>query len=183
MIDIETLDTVPGAVIFEIGALEFDPHTGETFREFHESIRIEESLHYGLTQDAETLEWWAKQGGVPMPAIVFAASAVEVWDMLSFWIKKLEPEAVWAWGSHFDIPIMEAAWRVVKKNRKYPWAYWQVRDARTVWKIAMGERKHAKASHCALSDCRDQVADLHRAFRKLQPFRCMWKKIKQSFES
>lgn len=183
MIDIETLDTIPGAVIFEIGAIEFNPLTGETFRTFHESIRINESLNYGLTQDAETLEWWEKQGGIPLPAIVFAGSAVEVWDMLAFWIKNVNAQAVWAWGAHFDIPIMEAAWRVVKRDRNYPWKYWQVSDARTVWKLAMGEEKHAKASHCALSDCREQVNDLHRAMRRLQPWKCMWAAICESMKS
>ena len=77
MIDIETLDTIPGAVVFEIGVVEFDPLTGETYREFFESIRIEESIEYGLTTDAETMEWWQKQGGVPMPAIVTSPHASE----------------------------------------------------------------------------------------------------------
>lgn len=58
MLDIETLGTRPGSVVFEIGCVLFDEH--RIINGFEVIIDIENAKTWGLFEEPETLAWWEK---------------------------------------------------------------------------------------------------------------------------
>lgn len=61
MIDLETLGTAPGSAIVAIGAVAFDPASRELGAPATCRITAASCQHFGLTIDADTVEWWLKQ--------------------------------------------------------------------------------------------------------------------------
>ena len=165
MIDIETLGTEPGCIVWEIGAMEFDLRTRATGRTFWETINVDDAKARGLVEELATRLWWDQRGGIQQAPPL--CSTVEALDLLTHWIESVKPENIWAWGSHFDIPLIEAAYRTAKKSRAYPWKYHQVSDARTVWKLAFGDRRHGPRTHGALADVSAQIGDLCAAWERI----------------
>jgi len=167
MCDIETLGTAPGAVIFEIAAAEFDMETGEIFRFFAENVSIRDAQAQGLHIEMATVAWWNQRGGLPNSTNL--VGIVEALDMFAFWLKDVGPTTtLWGWGGNFDFTLLEAAFRICKKVQGYPWKYSQISDARTVWKLAFGDRLHAERSHTAIEDVGEQIVDLIAAIRELK---------------
>src|SRR4051812_25387336 len=60
MIDTETLDTKPTAVILSIGACRFNELDIDS-NGFYRAITIESNMDEGRTISASTLRWWMKQ--------------------------------------------------------------------------------------------------------------------------
>ncbi|EJJ8002063.1 3'-5' exoribonuclease, partial [Escherichia coli] len=58
MIDLETMGKNPDAPIISIGAIFFDPQTGEMGPEFSKTIDLETA---GGVIDRDTIKWWLKQ--------------------------------------------------------------------------------------------------------------------------
>lgn len=61
MLDLETLDTRPSAVIVSIGAVEFDTNGPNPLREFYRVLQLPPQLSRGRTECPETLAWWSRQ--------------------------------------------------------------------------------------------------------------------------
>lgn len=62
MLDIETIGNKPWSVIVSIGAVIFNPKTGDiSDSTFHKKINIESCMNLGLKMDASTVLWWLKQ--------------------------------------------------------------------------------------------------------------------------
>lgn len=61
MIDLETLSTNKNASIIEIGAVEFNKHTGETGKVFNALIKPSEWTKNDRHVDGDTIAWWFKQ--------------------------------------------------------------------------------------------------------------------------
>lgn len=70
MLDLETMGKKPGAPIVSMGAVFFDPITGETGGEFYRVICLESSMYFGAKPDAGTILWWLKQSSEARSAIV-----------------------------------------------------------------------------------------------------------------
>ncbi|WP_127471953.1 3'-5' exonuclease [Thiomicrorhabdus aquaedulcis] len=139
MIDIETLGTKPGSVIASIGAVFFNPATGETGAEFEVLISVEASKKLGLTTDAATVAWWDKQSKNAQQQLQGSLSPeLAMDDFLQFVISHCERDKVKAWGNgaSFDPVLIEAAFD--KCNQRYevsveaPFKYWNIRDVRTL---------------------------------------------------
>ena len=60
MIDIETLGKGHNAAVIAIGAVFFNPLTGETGEQFYQKIDPNDAALYGQT-DGSTMAWWSKQ--------------------------------------------------------------------------------------------------------------------------
>ena len=60
MLDLETIGQHSNAVIVSIGAVFFNPLTGNIGAEFYQVIDIEDAMKYGEV-DGSTLKWWMKQ--------------------------------------------------------------------------------------------------------------------------
>jgi exodeoxyribonuclease VIII len=155
-IDIEALGRKPGCAPIELGAVVFEPQTGEITDEFHRIIHP----HGALKGERETLDWHAERGSYPFtPARYIAAERLPhvIADFLS-WLPQ-EIDSVWSWGATYDFPVLDAAFAAIGETKE-PWAYWQQECARTVWRRAFGDREHDPRPHEAMEDCRAGVRDL-----------------------
>ena len=130
MIDLETLGKVPGCPIVSIGAVEFDPATGELGRQFYE--RVDLDGHVTGTADASTIKWWLKQSEEARNALTAPGGVYHTEELLSAFHQWLPTDVkVWGNGATFDISILEHAYRAAGWQ-DIPWAHWNVRDCRTV---------------------------------------------------
>ena len=104
MIDLETLGTNPDCVILSLGAVEFDPATGEQGREYYEVIDRGSQQHLGRTEDSSTLAWWDRQS--PEARKVLTAPGKAISSVLMDFKAWLPPSCKpWAKGPTFDIAI------------------------------------------------------------------------------
>jgi len=149
MIDIETYDTKPTAVILSIGACLI----GNSSICFYAEIDV--ATQFERTASIATKEWWAQQQN---PPIYGAAPLYHALDGLALWIKtNTEGEPIiWCKGTDFDTAILANAF-----NQLYipvPWKYNNVRDCRTVYKVT--GHTPIEAQHNAVQDAQEQAKDL-----------------------
>lgn len=156
MIDIETGGTRVNSVVLQIGAVIFNPDTGEVIERFLADINAQSCIWVGAEYDEDTVNWWAEQGG--FKPVNKPISIVEALEALSRLLGKHKPKAVWAKGTDFDIAILTWYYRAL--GEPIPWAYYAVRDLRALLKVAKDkgfEWGGEKADHNALNDCYLQV--------------------------
>lgn len=157
MVDIETYDTKPTALILSIGACVITDPMQSYYRELDPTTQT-----YRTVSDS-TKEWWSKQ---PMPIPIGPHSLYAALTDFSGWLQDIckgaEP-VIWCKGTDFDVAILANAYE--QMYLPVPWKYNNIRDCRTVFKIA--ELQPLKASHNALEDAIDQAYDLLDALRKL----------------
>ena len=147
MIDIETYDVTPSAVILSIGAEQI--LGSQTFY-----LEVNPNTQYERTTSIATKEWWAQQGNPPIHGVTELNLAL---TQLSNWIKNLSAEPViWCKGTDFDTVILTHAYRSF--DMETPWKYNNVRDCRTVFKI-LGVTS-SRATHNALEDAMMQSDEL-----------------------
>ena len=151
MVDLETLDTSPSAVILSIGActIEF----GTTHSQFY--IELDPNTQYERTKSQSTIDWWAKQpeGLMPQGTVAIAEALLNFKD----WLSSLRAEPIiWANGISFDGTILEHAYS--QYSLKLPWKYNAVRDYRTICRMFPSYIFPANPkAHDALSDARHQT--------------------------
>lgn len=153
MLDIETLGTSHDAVITQIGALYFDPHTGEIGDTFLRNIDIDNSIEEGHKISADSLVWWLAQ---PRESITWIKDTVTPKRALNEYASfcARNPSVVWC-HTTFDAPIIGFACK--KYNVLLPYRYLDYLDISTLVDL-MGidknkmEWKHKK-THNALDDC------------------------------
>lgn len=151
MIDIETLDTIPSAIILSIGAVAFKP---EHEMDFY--IEIFTDSQYTRTSSLNTLAWWKNQKNFPKHPSVDLTYAL---TCLSVWISDVSgtrTPIIWCKGTDFDVTILADAYR--QHKLPIPWRYNKVRDCRTIFET-FGV-PITGASHNALADAKDQAHDL-----------------------
>lgn len=155
MLDLETLGTRPGCPVLSIGAVVFEPATGEIGSSFYEVCGLGEQLAAGLVPEAGTLAWWAKQTtGREVFDAVDRASAALAFSRFQGWFPT--DALVWGNGADFDMPILAEAMR--KFGYGVPWKPFNGRCFRTLKNLYAFVPKVAPASaHNALSDARAQA--------------------------
>lgn len=137
MIDIETMATSPDAAVLSIGAVAFNPETGEMGPEFHEKIDFKEAMGSGRA-DVDTMKWWIQQDAEAGMAVTSGTKTnQEVMVAFVEYIQSLGNPNVWGNGATFDITILESAF-IRAGIEKCPWMFWQIRDCRTVEALAEG---------------------------------------------
>jgi len=159
LLDLETLDTTPGAIITELAAATFRRH-GESFTILDElDLPLDpwEQLKTGRAFSPATIAFHQRHG--TLPTATATESPADAFQALRHFAEGVE--TVWIWGLDFDSPILADLARQL--DHPLPWSYWQTRDARTVWKLAFGDKRHATRPHKALEDVRASIADLHAA--------------------
>lgn len=168
MIDIETLGTTPDAVILSIGGVKFDPNGDRIFDDFSYKLDIDEQQQRGRVTSEDTMSWWAKQ---PREVIESAfgleerTPVDEMLDHLKRWC--VGADAFWAQGPTFDMCMLENLYR--QYNKPYPWAFWKVRDSRTLFSLMPTDPRKAMkfAAHDALEDCKAQAKCVQHSLRHL----------------
>ncbi len=161
MIDLETLGTAANAPIVAIGAVFFDPETGEIGDTFDAAIDIADAMQYGRAS-GDTIKWWLGQSDPARQKVARGRhKAVPVFEKFhDFCLKHGDDVHPWGNGSSFDISMLEYAFGRIL-DRKPPWKFWNVRDCRTIKDIADGivpfNGKLTGTAHTALDDAMHQA--------------------------
>lgn len=160
MIDLETFGTAQTSIFFSIGACFFDPENGKIGDTFERNLNIQEQIDLGRTFSANTIKWWFSQSDEARAKVKNKESGFKkTLEDFAFFVKTgHENTKVWGNGSTFDISILENAYG----EEKQPWAFWNVRDVRTVVDLAYPKIKRDSfvfdgIKHDALSDAIHQA--------------------------
>lgn len=180
MIDIETLSTQPNAAFCAIGAVFFEPSTGQIGPSFYETIDPRTSQVRGAHISADTVMWWLRQDKEPISELVNSKSH-EIEVMLNFarFIEDASPETVkkhlkvWCKGGSFDFPIIKSAFErsSLEGVPMLPWNFWNECCFRSLLTIAgtIGYVPHPRRSvaHNALTDAVYQAEQVCEIWQRL----------------
>lgn len=159
MVDLETLGRRAGCVVLSIGAVMFDPRGNGYGEKFYCNIDRVSSQQYGLTEEPETVAWWAGQS--PQAKAALMTNPVTLDNALysfSEFFNRNSATKVWCQGVSFDIPILTALYD--RLGIQTPWEYWAVRDTRTVYDVCGFDQYSIKRQgtfHQATDDCIHQI--------------------------
>lgn len=166
MLDIETLGTRPGAVILSVAFVRFSDEAHTTL-----NLDVAEQEALGLIKDVGTLQWWGTQS--PEAWLAATANPVPVraaLEHLSAWLQWAAPAGdalIWCHGATFDCPLLEHLYRAA--GLPVPWAFWAVRDTRTLYDLAGVNVKDfaVPPPHVALNDAIGQTRAANAALQIL----------------
>ncbi|EKK5420005.1 3'-5' exoribonuclease [Enterobacter hormaechei] len=169
MVDIESMGKKPGAPIVSIGAVFFDPASGQTGPEFYKVISLESAMEWGGVPDASTILFWLKATPEARSEIIMD-HAIPLDDALLQFKDFIAENAangkdtvqVWGNGATFDNVLLEDSY--ARAGISCPWKCWNNRDVRTIVELgkAVGytprhEIPFEGEPHKAISDARHQV--------------------------
>lgn len=168
MVDIETLGTNPGDVVFEISVVRFDPLTGRHYQSWNQCLSIPYQQSAGFRACVATKRWWLEENGRdPEEENENAdANGNDQLEELNQWIDKMAPQKkerrFWCRGANFDPVMLQPLFEVF--GVRIPWAYWQWRDVRTLQGIleVYGVKVDLprEVAHTAYQDCIAQIAQV-----------------------
>ncbi|HBA6821141.1 TPA: exonuclease, partial [Escherichia coli] len=131
MIDLETMGKNPDAPIISIGAIFFDPQTGDMGPEFSKTIDLETA---GGVINRDTIKWWLKQSREAQSAIL--TDEIPLDDALLQLREFIDENSgeffvqVWGNGANFDNVILRRSYE--RQGIPCPWRYCNDRDVRTI---------------------------------------------------
>lgn len=165
IIDFETLDTAPSAVITQIGAIAVDRHTMTTAERFERIPHAIPQLTMGRTYSMDTVDWMTRKQLIPgKPSDCTIKDAMQ--DLHAF-IARHKPYRIWAWGKDFERPLFEH----VSKQLGITIPDYQFKIftcGRDIWQHAFGmEKKPKDRTHHAIQDCVDELTDIKTALESL----------------
>lgn len=179
MVDLETMGSGPDAPIVSIGAVYFDPSTGNTGAEFYQVVSLESSMSFGMKPDALTIQWWLKQSSEARSAILVdeAMGLRETLELLADFIAENAANGshtvqLWGNGCSFDNVILRRAYALAETPFAVP--FWNDRDVRTMVELGKSVGINPRFDipfegdmHNALSDARHQVKYVSAIWQRL----------------
>ncbi|EGK3347806.1 3'-5' exoribonuclease [Salmonella enterica] len=175
MIDLETMGKNPDAPIISIGAIFFDPQTGDMGPEFSKTIDLETA---GGVIDRDTIKWWFKQSREAQSAIM--TDEIPLDDALLQLREFIDENSgeffvqVWGNGANFDNTILRRSYE--RQGIPCPWRYYNDRDVRTIVELGKAIDFDARTDipfegerHNALDDARYQAKYVSAIWQKLIP--------------
>jgi len=164
MIDLETCDTVATSTILTIGAQGFTPNTGKhTDVTYYRRLTTESQEERTISND--TLAWWGKQSAEAQEEAFGGDDRLPIKEALEELSKlTFKHSQIWTNGTLFDIVILENAFR--QYEVPIPWNFWQIMDAKTLFKLAPKVGK-LKNNHHALLDCHNQIDLVYKSYKIL----------------
>ncbi|EPT7691801.1 3'-5' exoribonuclease domain-containing protein [Escherichia coli] len=175
MIDLETMGKNPDAPIISIGAIFFDPQTGDMGPEFSKTIDLETA---GGVIDRDTIKWWLKQSREEQSAIM--TDEIPLDDALLQLREFIDENSgeffvqVWGNGANFDNTILRRSYE--RQGIPCPWRYYNDRDVRTIVELGKAIDFDARTAipfegerHNALDDARYQAKYVSVIWQKLIP--------------
>lgn len=169
MIDLETWGRVRGSAIRSLGAVVFDPATGQLNQSFYRNIDDASCEEVGLTRDPETEAWWEQQSLVAQAALLEGAQPLgDVLTAFTAWWGSVGGRYIYGHGATFDPVLLEGAYHACLLDP--PWDFWNVRCCRTILAMAnrKPDRRASETQHNALDDARAQARAVAAAFRFAQ---------------
>ncbi|WDB46200.1 exonuclease [Escherichia albertii] len=175
MIDLETMGKNPDAAVISIGAIFFDPQTGDIGPEFSKTIDLDTA---GGVIDRDTVKWWLKQSREAQSAIL--ADEIPLDDALLQLREFIDENSgeffvqVWGNGTSFDNVILRRSYE--RQGIPCPWHYCNDRDVRTIVELggamdfdAITAIPFEGERHNALDDARHQAKYVSAIWQKLIP--------------
>ena len=175
MIDLETMGKNPDAPIISIGAIFFDPQTGDMGPEFSKTIDLETA---GGVIDRDTIKWWLKQSREAQSAIM--TDEIPLDDALLQLREFIDENSgeffvqVWGNGANFENTILRRSYE--RQGIPCPWRYYNDRDVRTIVELGKAIDFDARTAipfegerHNALDDARYQAKYVSAIWQKLIP--------------
>jgi len=178
MIDIETLDTSPDAVVLSIGAVLFNAHEHERWadieadkdRHFHQALNCTSQVSIGRTISVSTVFWWLDRSKAAQSALLNRQrfQVADVLQELNRFVYGVQN--VWANGPSFDLTILRSLYKDFEIE--FELGYWQDRDYRTALTMAgMGRRKNKPEfmiEHDPIQDCIFQIIGVQEATWRIE---------------
>ncbi|EFH4262150.1 exonuclease, partial [Escherichia coli] len=175
MIDLETMGKNPDAPIISIGAIFFDPQTGDMGPEFSKTVDLETA---GGVIDRDAIKWWLKQSREAQSAIM--TDEIPLDDALLQLREFIDENSgeffvqVWGNGANFDNTILRRSYE--RQGIPCPWRYYNDRDVRTIVELGKAIDFDARTAipfegerHNALDDARHQAKYVSAIWQKLIP--------------
>ncbi|MCA7012482.1 3'-5' exoribonuclease [Dickeya dadantii] len=176
MIDLEMMGTNPQAPIVSIGAVFFEPSTGEIGPEFYSPVTLNSSMSNGGIPDAGAIMFWLDQSDAARAAIRIDAQPliVVLHDLRNFVNSNCNQKKVRVWGNgaSFDNVILRESCK--RECFGDIWQWFNDRDVRTLVELGRvigfdpkrdmpfdGER------HNALADARHQAKYVSAIWQRL----------------
>ncbi|EJT8590967.1 3'-5' exoribonuclease [Escherichia coli] len=175
MIDLKTMGKNPDAPIISIGAIFFDPQTGDMGPEFSKTIDLETA---GGVIDRDTIKWWLKQSREAQSAIM--TDEIQLDDALLQLREFIDENSgeffvqVWGNGANFDNTILRRSYE--RQGIPCPWRYYNDRDVRTIVELGKAIDFDVRTAipfegerHNALDDAHYQAKYVSAIWKKLIP--------------
>ncbi|MBM6553916.1 3'-5' exoribonuclease [Escherichia coli] len=175
MIDLETMGKNPDAPIISIGAIFFDPQTGDMGPEFSKTIDLDTA---GGVIDRDVIKWWLKQSREAQSAIM--TDEIPLDDALLQLREFIDENSgeffvqVWGNGANFDNVILRRSYE--RQGIPCPWRYCNDRDVHTIVELGKAIDFDARTAipfegerHNALDDARYQAKYVSAIWQKLIP--------------
>lgn len=180
MIDLETMGNKPTAPIVSIGAVFFEPQSGELGAEFYTAVDLSSAMEQGAMPDGDTILWWMKQSSEARAAIC-ADDTLPIGEALSELSHFINRNAdnprylkVWGNGATFDNVILRSAYE--RTGHICPWQFWNDSDVRTIVLLGRSVGFDPKkdmpfdgVAHNAMADARHQAKYVSAIWQKLIP--------------
>lgn len=145
MLDLETLDTTPTAVVVSIGAVAFDPESGMLGDKFY--VEMPDDTHAqqnaGRTISGDTVQWWMNQSAqarmlfndTPVESVIRTSTLEALIRFARFVAANGDREVkLWGNGADFDNIILGSLYGDMDMKR--PWSYSRNRCYRTMkWAV------------------------------------------------
>ncbi|HCD3005322.1 TPA: 3'-5' exoribonuclease [Enterobacter cloacae] len=177
MIDLETMGNKPNAPIVSIGAVFFEPTTGELGPEFYRVVSLKSSVENGAVPDPETIMWWMKQSEAARMAIceedsITISAALIKLNTFILDNADIDKVQVWGNGATFDNVIIRSSY-----DRAFlpcMWKFWNDRDVRTIVELGKAVGINPRRDipfegdlHNALADARHQAKYVSAIWQKI----------------
>ncbi|MDC8457840.1 3'-5' exonuclease [Marinobacter sp. DS40M6] len=189
MIDIETLDTRPSAVVIAIGVVLFNRREPSIKMKglhlvFGKKEFRDEQIMMGRTVDKKTVIWW--KGQEPAAKKIFkqanVKSMTDMFEKLTAFLTQGDVKyLIWGNGASFDNTIVTSLYDSF--GLEAPWKFWNDRCFRTF----KGEHGHIArppefqgVKHNAEDDARQQARYLQAIYQELQKYNIQSYKDRQS---
>ena len=126
MVDVEAAGKSTQSALVSIGAVFFDPATGDLMESFYIPIKLSSSQYYGGQIDGSTVEWWMKQDDAAR-AVFQDENKKPLKEAMTkfrqFIIKHSEAGQVYVWGNgpSYDNAILATAFHSTWIDQ--PWSF------------------------------------------------------------
>ena len=164
MFDIETLATVPNAIVLSVGAVLFTKEG--IVDKFYVNLSMKEQLDKGRAISESTFYWWMQQSQEASTALTKDVFAVrsglgQLWHWMNHTCQiDMKHVKVWGNGATFDNVIMRDILKQYGYSEEYMWRFWNDRCHRTYVAENNIKKVEPTVAHDALADAAAQAHTL-----------------------
>lgn len=176
MIDLETMGNKPNAPIVAIGAVLFEPSTGEIGPQYSATVLLASEMNLGAQPDPDTIMWWLRQSSAARSAISTEQKNIHValHELTIFMNENADgtPYQVWGNGPSLDNVVLRAAYQRI--GHPAFWPFYQDRCVRTIVELGRQLGIDPKSTLPFTGDRHNALAD---AIHQAQYVSVIWQRL------